>query len=240
MQRHSVILSALAAWLTMGAAPVDAQSSDGQCGGVSGVAATHRVGVARVSKSHPRLNFVRDADDGHAECPAAGPRCRDRAYVIAGDVVLTLPEAHEGHLCASFADKMGRETYGWLPADALVPLPDAEAKEKDWVGTWRRTEADITITRTGNGGLAAEGSATWGAGDPRRVRTGAVHEGGFDGPARRSGDILLVTDESVASFEAAEDTCAVRLRRAGPYLVVEDNQRCGGMNVSFSGLYVRR
>ena len=34
--------------------------------------------------------------------------------------------------------------------------------------------------------------------------------------------------------------CKVTVRRYGPYLAVRDNERCGGRNLRFRGLYVRR
>jgi hypothetical protein len=33
--------------------------------------------------------------------------------------------------------------------------------------------------------------------------------------------------------------CDVTMRRRGPYLVVDDNRNCGGLNVTFEGIYVR-
>lgn len=241
--RSAAGVPVLVACLAFGSAPAHAQSaeaSQAQCGGVTAVPFTDPIGAARVGKAHAKLNFVLDPDDGRAECPAPGPKCRDRAYLVAGDVVLTLPGRHKGYLCASYADKSGRPTNGWLPADALTALPDAKSGDKDWLGTWQRTEATIKITRAKNGGLAVAGEATYGAYDPRRVASGAVNSGDLDGVARRTGDVALVAANGITSFEAAKDECAARLRRLGPYLLVEDNQRCGGMNVSFSGLYARR
>ena len=37
----------------------------------------------------------------------------------------------------------------------------------------------------------------------------------------------------------APDICAAKLELYDRYLLVEDNGRCGGVNVSFGGLYVR-
>lgn len=34
--------------------------------------------------------------------------------------------------------------------------------------------------------------------------------------------------------------CAVMLERRGPYLLANDNARCGGNNVRFVGIYIRR
>ena len=37
-----------------------------------------------------------------------------------------------------------------------------------------------------------------------------------------------------------EEECRVWGYRRGPYLVVQDNESCGGHNVRFQGLYLRR
>jgi hypothetical protein len=36
-----------------------------------------------------------------------------------------------------------------------------------------------------------------------------------------------------------ESSCVVKLHRRGPYLVVSDNGNCGGLNVSFGGIYTK-
>jgi hypothetical protein len=104
-----------------------------------------------------------------------------------------------------------------------------------------RTEALIRIKPSGAQAVSVEGEATWGAGDKGRVSRGAVNMGQFDGRAEPRDGIVLIAEKGVASFEAAGDTeCAVRMRRLGPYLLVEDNRMCGGLNVTFRGLYVRK
>ena len=51
---------------------------------------------------------------------------------------------------------------------------------------------------------------------------------------------FAVIDDQAAPVEAAEPfDCVVRLRRAGCWLVVNDNGSCGGEGVSYSGLYER-
>jgi len=37
------------------------------------------------------------------------------------------------------------------------------------------------------------------------------------------------------TFEESPSGCEVRIRRRGPYLVINDNERCGGMNVRHQG-----
>jgi hypothetical protein len=38
---------------------------------------------------------------------------------------------------------------------------------------------------------------------------------------------------------AADGQCMVRMQRVGIWLLVEDNQQCGGSKVTFTGLYRR-
>jgi hypothetical protein len=88
------------------------------------------------------------------------------------------------------------------------------------------------------------GSATWGSGDPQRIKRGAVHTGELEGAFRPRSRVLAISyDPDRSGFPPAEDAasevCAAKLELVGRYLVVEDNGRCGGVNVSFNGLYVR-
>lgn len=39
--------------------------------------------------------------------------------------------------------------------------------------------------------------------------------------------------------KGGEFDCKVWMRRVGPWLVVDDNLACGGLNVSFRGVYRR-
>ena len=155
--------------------------------------------------------------------------------------MLTSAGLLNGFACASFVNRRGTTTHGWLPAARLTTIPAKPADDASWIGNWQRVEASIKITRGKDGALSAEGDATWGAGDKGRVARGAVNLGEFSGKLRRTGEIALVADDDLASFEtAANDRCVVRMRALGPYLQVEDNRNCGGMNVSFTGLYTRR
>ena len=131
---------------------------------------------------------------------------------------------------ATFADARGRATGGWLPAAALGPAPGATAAA-DWAGHWESPDSNVDIVRAAGGALHVTGDATWGGHDPERVRNGGVHTGELDFTARPVGDRLT----SVAD----DDICHVRMHRAGPYLLVDDDGGCGGMNVTFSGIYRR-
>lgn len=196
--------------------------------------------VARVAKSKGRVHFFNGAAS-RKNCPRLSAECRTTTYLVGGDVVLTSTR-RDGFVCATFANAQGRDTSGWMPVDALEPVSaESVAVPGGWAGEWKRIEAQINIKPASGGAIAIDGSATWGANDPGRVKRGTVRSGVVSAVARPAGDSVFFTEGNARSFESAgKETCAVRMRRIAQYLLVEDNDACGGINVSFSGIYVRR
>lgn len=162
----------------------------------------------------PRLHFH---DASGAGCPA-GPDCERGAYLVPGDRVL-VAGVGEGFACAWFSGGAG-VTVGWLPADGLTARAHADAGP---VGAWGARDADLAISREGEQ-LLVSGTATWMSGS-------SVHVGELDREVLvEEGDALLLdTDWG----------CHVRLRTVDRWLVVDDNNHCGGANVSFTGVYQR-
>lgn len=229
------IAAAAAAGLT--ASSVHPQTLSGDClPAVFG----DKLSVARVIKSRPRVHFFNGAAS-RKNCPRLSAECRTTTYLVGGDVVLT-SEKRSDFVCVTYANAQGRDTGGWMPADALEPVAQERvAVPGGWVGEWRRIEAQITIKPSGAGAIAIDGSATWGGNDPGRVKRGTVRSGAVSAVAKPSGDTVFFTEGNASSFDSAgKDTCAVRMRRIAQYMLVEDNDACGGINVSFSGIYVRR
>ncbi|MBA2377956.1 MAG: hypothetical protein H0V76_00090 [Blastocatellia bacterium] len=104
-----------------------------------------------------------------------------------------------------------------------------DASPKAWIGEWRY--ADNTISFTHNkldGWVNAAGNAFWkGFGDN-------IYIDEIDGRVEpRNG---------VAEYSNGDDEydCSATMRLLGNYLVVSDNMKCGGANVTFSGVYRRR
>lgn len=159
-------------------------------------------------------------------CPALVARCRSKAYLVAGDLVVADAPTRRGFMKVRFTDARGRTTWGFLPEAALRP---AAVRPGSWVGEWRATEQGITIAPAG-GRLRVEGQAVWGSLDPARVGRGGVNSGEFSGAIGARKTAALVADGE----------CRVRLRLLGPYLLASDNRRCGGFNVTFNGVYRRR
>jgi hypothetical protein len=71
-----------------------------------------------------------------------------------------------------------------------------------------------------------------------------ANTGELTGSGKPRGQVLAIGyDPDRSAFPPSEheapDICAAQLELHGRYLMVEDNGRCGGLNVSFTGLYVR-
>ena len=230
-------LAHLAVACAIAASPAAGQAAKGHC---EPAVFSDSVEVAHVAKSRARVNFIKGEYDSK-QCPSLAAACRSNAFLVAGDAVLI--NARRGDLvCATFANTKGLDTAGWLPASALQMNAHASAAvPSGWTGTWKRIEAEIRIKPALHGELVVDGTAVWGSNDPGRVRKGTVRNGEIAGKAKPDGDALFFADAPADSFDNAPSTdCAIRMRRIGPYLLVEDNKACGGMNVSFSGIYVRR
>jgi hypothetical protein len=202
-----------------------------------------KVAPARVTTKEPRLHFVAGAGERTPGCPSAASACRLRAFVMPGDEVLVdLTDA--AYVCAFFKSQGGTETRGWLPRASLELVAPAPAPARQWDGNWQRDrEARIVIKSHGDE-VEVSGSAMWGSYDSERVRRGGVHVGALSGTGRPRGQTLAIGyDPDRSSFRPAQDQppedCAAKLDLYGRYLVVEDNRGCGGLNVSFTGTYVR-
>src|SRR5262245_11163101 len=92
--------------------------------------------------------------------------------------------------------------------------------------------------------VEVSGHAIWGSYDRQRVKWGAIHVGELNGKGRPRGRTLAIGyDPDRSGFpparDEARDDCAAKLQLYGRYLVVEDDGTCGGLNVSFIGIYVR-
>jgi hypothetical protein len=169
-----------------------------------------------------RVHFWGDDED----CPN-GPaqRCRLKSYLVGGDEVI-VSRRYGRFVCAWYQPRSRSETVGWLPAASVAvgeaaPNPAPAA----WEGAWGFYENLIEIKRGRRAGeLSVAGQAYWkGLGDN-------VHVGEINSTlAPRNGELLI-----------EDDICRVSLRLVGPYLVVNDNNQCGGFNVTFDGVYRRK
>ncbi len=178
--------------------------------------------LARVNVDR-RVYFHRDTDG----CPAAGEGCITSRYLIADDEVI-VGKLREGFACAYYPPS---DTAGWIRLDRIEFVATAQAPEpKDWAGQWQgRGDNTLTITHEGRARLRIEGLAFWPARQPPEGYS--VHVGELAGRLDRLG--------ARARFDDG-DLCEVNFTLLGNYLLAGDNNRCGGANVSFTGVYTRR
>jgi hypothetical protein len=176
----------------------------------------------RVARVRGARAYFYGEDEG---CPGPDAKCRRKAYVVAGNS-LVVSRKFGDYVCAWFQPARGYETVGWLRADQLeLPETDASPPAARWLGEWVLHSNGLTIRRGEKAGeLRVEGSALWhGLGDN-------VHVGEVNASAAPGGNTLTLED----------DICKLTLRLVGDFLVADDNGDCGGVNVTFDGVYRKK
>ena len=182
-------------------------------------------GLARVRGEKGARVYFYGEDEG---CPGPAAKCRRKAYLVPGDEVVT-SRTFGDWVCAWFQPARGAETVGWLAADSLAPVAtDENAPLASWLGTWTFYDDSIRVSRGRRVDvLSVSGDATW-----YGVNPGNVHVGELSGTGTPSDNTLRLG--------ADPEDCQATLRLVGPYLVVSDNKQCGGVNVTFDGVYRKK
>lgn len=179
------------------------------------------LGLARVTA--PKVRFQQDGGD----CP--GPAsCLLKPYVVKGDLVVT-GRRHGAWICVLYPNNFLNE--GWVPLSSVSPVPVKPTRAPaDWTGRWvRDPQARLKITSLGGVMLRADGDAYWVGSTPDTVHYGEVH-----GRGQPKGDYLSIPDKGT------EGACKPTFRRIGPYMAGFDDNQCGGLNVTFTGVYRRK
>jgi hypothetical protein len=100
---------------------------------------------------------------------------------------------------------------------------------KAWLGTWKGGEDRVVIGLSKvPGKLSLKGTAHW------HGARGVVHYGEFSGQVEPDGNHLHFAEGRPFAWG-----CVVDLTLFGEYIVADDNQGCGGMNVRFIGIWKR-
>lgn len=177
-----------------------------------------------VGEKNARAYFYGDDDD----CPKAGAKCRQKAYVVPGDALI-VSRAFGDFVCAWYQPLKGSETVGWIDAKQLsVTETDKNPPLARWLGSWESYGDSLNIRHGAKAGrLHVEGEAFWQGANPENIHTGEVNAEGA-----LAGNMLTVVQD--------DDICKMTLRLVGDYLIADDNGDCGGMNVTFDGVYRRK
>jgi len=137
------------------------------------------------------------------------------------------------YICAFFPSRNGGSA-GYVRQDEIAPqsLP-ASLPPAAWNGTWLDGDNRIVL-RADDGRLTASGTAYWPSANPSpRQRPGGPNLGEMSGTATPNGNTVVFAGNNPAD-------CRVTLTLLPPFLLAADNMNCGGMNVSFAGVYRRR
>lgn len=203
---------ALAFWLVLSSATHGQERPPGWCIAYSGFGANPN--LAEVGGTQSKT--------GYFGCLRDGSKC------------LSTPMQPGTPFVISFSNGDWTCGYGpgpeWIRSAHLRPLSfDLNPPLRAWRGTWQRGE-DRVVIRLSNlpGKLSLEGKAYWhGQGD-------VTHDGRFIGQAEPDGNHLHYGEGRPSAWG-----CVVDLTLFGDFIVADDNQRCGGMNVRFWGIWKR-
>ncbi|MBV9181915.1 MAG: hypothetical protein JO356_11445 [Acidobacteria bacterium] len=165
-------------------------------------------------------------------------RSADRTGCIKGTrpagLVVTVNRTDGAWACISGGDS----TSGWVQTTDLEQLPsEPKVAFESWQGWWQHPAAlrvkgrrnDRLLISTGRmpGSLRVSGRAYWyGKGD-------VVHFGQLNGESTPMGKYLHIVDGRCIL------DLSITIEKGAPELQGSDNQACGGLNVNFSGKWVR-
>lgn len=171
-----------------------------------------------------RVYFYGDDDD----CPKPDAKCRLKTYVVGGDALLVSRNFGDW-ACAWYTTAKGGDTVGWIPTKQLsVTEVDRMPPLARWLGAWELYRGSLDIKPGAKAGqLRVEGEASWQGANP-----GNVHVGGINAEAAPAANTLMLDE--------GDDGCKMTLRLVGDFLVADDNGQCGGVNVTFDGVYRKK
>ena len=164
------------------------------------------------------------------ECPADTAACRTSTSLPSGNRVL-VTGASGNWSCASHGDPRGAVSTGWIATATLTPVPDMPSlRASDWAGRWRSGARAVRLT------AGRDGTVTLRADPGGRGARGLTAQFLPEGAEIA---FVLAPDGSTRPDAPEEATlCRMVLGRRGPYLIVQDNGRCGAPG--FTGPYRKR
>lgn len=166
--------------------------------------------------------------DENADCPERAG-CRRKSYLVPGNEVI-INRVRNGFACSWFSPAKGNPTVGWIKlTDLAISTPPELSGSRHWLGEWVFENNAIEFTDNKLAGfLNVTGNASW------IGLNNNVHVGELDG--------RFTPENGVINYSDGDDEfdCKVTMRLLGRYLIVADNLKCGGVNVTFSGVYKKK
>lgn len=189
---------------------------------------THQDNLAQARVSEKRRTFFYEDTDGCPTRAGALDECRTDSYVIEGDT-LVVGRSLGDFVCALFP-KGGGGTAGWIRRNRVTILPnEASPPLSAWEGDWTdHASADVTILSK-DGRTYIVGQAFWPA-RPEENTWPTIHIGEVNDRLAIAGHRAIYSDDNL---------CELDLTLLRDFLLIADNHKCGGANVTFSGVYTR-
>jgi len=174
------------------------------------------------AKRGERVYFYSDDEN----CPS-GKKCQTKSYLLANNEVI-VSRKFGNFACSWYQGKKG-ETVGWITLDKLE-FQNLLQSTDEYLGKWSFYDNSIEIKKTDKANIFnVTGNAFWkGFGDN-------IHIGELEGEAENIDGKLKYGEKDTGEYD-----CKATLDLIGKYLIVSDNLNCGGANVSFSGVYLKR
>jgi len=179
--------------------------------------------MARITgKKGGKIYFYGDEPE---DCQQA-KNCRLKSYLIPGSEII-VTRSFGDYACSWFQPRKGTETVGWIKLENLEWIEiNKNPAQRNWLGDWRYPNSWIVISKSKKLNLLAiRGDSVFDRGG------GNVHVGEFDNAAKPTGYKLELSND---------DDCEVSMQLLGKYLIVSDNFKCGGVNVTFRGVYQKK
>lgn len=170
-------------------------------------------------KKNQKTYFYNDEN----KCPTAKGCRRWARYVVPGDQVIT-SKSYKGFTCVWYQTANRPEMVGWVPTRNLEFPLYVPSLYGPWPGDWKYERNVLSISKTNEEDtFEVKGMAFWfGMGD--NIHTGEIDTKG------------VVTKEGTMTLK--DDLCEIKLDTIlDDYLIVSDNLKCGGANVTFTGVY---
>lgn len=154
------------------------------------------------------------------------PSCRGMPCLARGGVTGVELRQAGSSVCVGLPGKGKLATmFGWIPASRWRATDSSPQPVVRWVGVWQNQTAKIIVQSRGDGQLDIRGHAV------RTLDANGSHD--------IYGDFAITgkPESGVVTGKDDDSSCEVSARLVGDYLVVTDDDACGGMGVSFAGMY---
>lgn len=203
-------------------------ADDNWCRDIAGSSGSYNLAIAVKSSS-----FYVDSDSEYPNtkvknCPGVTDNCIDKYnHPVAKNTRLIVGKQYHNMICAY---DVANGTAGWLPVRAVRLEPETKSNDNQISGKWHSTTAEIVFTKK-LGGYAVTGSAKWYGGPNGDI----IHTGEF---AANIAESEIKT--GIGTLNDSDTGCRINFNLvANKYLVVDDNNQCGGVNVRFNDVFTR-